>query len=379
MALPHYVEIIGSNYFSNVIRISADKEVSVVSANSKSYSTEITLLYPLGSLGYEYYIVTPSTGPEGAFPEFSVITSKGPNVVDIDLTVQATFGGKLYPAKSKLTVTLNAYHGAQVQAKGDLSGTRIVSKEPVAVLSGHVCSWKYTKCNHVCEQLQPVNNWGKTFLVPPLPWQTKQDLLYIVASQSTVVNYQIGENKQTATLQAGQVLQVQVLPKNSVYVSAKAPIQAVFYSTGAVTRRFSYDTLLMVIPDIEKYSRVYSVTGQLGFQDFVFLVVKTSETRGVTVDGVPLNRLLWQIIPSTDYSWSVHELPPRILPYTIAHRDSSFGLLSVGIASMNSYGTPGTSVEGEEMAPLLVSYLGIGGGGGVGRHWKEALSSHGWC
>ncbi|KAH0631322.1 hypothetical protein JD844_005610 [Phrynosoma platyrhinos] len=364
VALPSYVEIVGSKLFSDVIKITADKEISVVSMNSKSYSTEIALLYPVNSLGREYYVVTPSTGPRGSFPQFSVFTHQGPNVVDIYPKAQVSFNGKTYSAGSKLTVTLKAFQGIQLQAASDLSGTKIISQGLVTVLSGHVCSWKNTKCNHVFEQLQPVSSWGKIFMVPPLPWQNKNDILYVSASQTTALTYQIGANKQTAKLEGGQVLQILILPRSPVYLSASAPIQVYFYSTGASYQTITYDTLLMEIPDSDKYSREYTMNGQVGFQNFAFLVAKTAEVNGFMVDGKPLINVQWNTIPGTEYSWGNFELPSMILTYRVVHPESPFGLLSVGIANLNSYGTPGAALEREYILfTWLIPYMCNNDGG----------------
>ncbi|KAG6922063.1 hypothetical protein G0U57_003974, partial [Chelydra serpentina] len=58
----------------------------------------------------------------------------------------------------------------QLQGIADLSGTRIVSEKPVAILVGQRFFCNNTKCNHVFEQLLPVCSWGTTYIIPPLPW-----------------------------------------------------------------------------------------------------------------------------------------------------------------------------------------------------------------
>lgn len=343
--LPKSVEIMGSKVFSNSVWIQATKDISVVSLNSKPLSTDIAVLHPVSSLGTEYYIVTPSTGPRDAFPEFSILTEQGSNVVDIYLKGQVVFQGKKYVAGNKLTVTLNAFQGIQLQGAGDLSGTKIVSQKSAAVLTGHVCTWKYTKCNHVFEQLLPVSSWAKTFMLAPLPWQTRSDILFIAASQNTVLKYQSGEVKQTANLKGGEVLQILVLPNSPISLVADMPIQALFYSTGANFRNFAYDTFLIRIPDTESYSLSYTVNGQQGFENFALLLVKASETGGLTVDKKPLINVKWSQIPSTEFVWGLYPLSGAFQSYSVAHPKSPFCLLGLGIANMNSYGTAGASVE----------------------------------
>ncbi|KAF7242489.1 IgGFc-binding protein [Varanus komodoensis] len=343
--LPTTVEIKGSTVFSSVVRVLANKDISVLSVSSKALSTDTALLYDQNSLGKVHFVVTPSLGPTGTFPEFSVLTAEGPNVVDIYLKGEVTFQGKTYPAGSKLTITLMAFQGVQLQGIGDLSGTKITSQLPVAVLSGHVCAWKNTKCNHVFEQLLPDCLWGKIFMVPPLPWQTKSDILYISASQTTTLKYQIGTDTKTANLEEGQVLQIPVLPQSPVYLTASAAVQALLYSTGSTFQTITYDTFLLGVPDIDSFSRAYTVNGQVNFENFALLVVKTSETGGLVMDGKPLSNVAWNQILGTEFSWGLQALQATLVSSRVEHPASPFGLLCIGIANMDGYGTTGASAE----------------------------------
>lgn len=345
--LPSSVEIVGSKLFSNIVRIQANKEISVVSLSSKPQSTDIALLYPVSSLGKEYYVVTPSSNSSRTLQEISIFTHQGPNMVDIYLKGQVTLNGNTYSAGSKLAIPLNAFAGVQLQGTGDLSGTRIVSQKPVAVLAGHMCLPKTTQCKHVFEQLLPVSRWGKIFVVPPLPWQTKYDILSISASQSTVLHYKFGKTERTVNLSRGQVWQIPVLPSRAIYLSASVPVQVLFYSLGAAVQTFTYGMSLMEIPDTERYSRSYSVHGQKGFQNFALLMMKSSETGGLMVDKKPLNTIKWNQIPGTEFSWGLYDLQDAFKSYNVEHPNSPFGLLSLGIANMDGYGTAGAGVESE--------------------------------
>lgn len=347
IVLPSSIEIISTKMFPNVVRISADKDISVVSFSTKALSSEISQLFPRSASGTEYYVVTPTGGPSGSFPEVAVLSYEGPNMLEIYLTAQVVLNGQTYPAGSKLTVTLAAFQGIQLQGTGDFSGTRIVSQTSVVVLAGHVCSWKYTKCNFVVEQLQPVKQWKKNYIIPPIPWQTKSDIVFISASQATAIQYQMGAQKQAVNLNAGQVVQIALLPKTALFVQGDVPIQVFLYSTGATYQTFPYDTFLIGIPDISTYSQIYSVVGQANFQNFVILVVETVQVNGLLVGGQPPPRLEWNAIPGTSFSWALYQLQVALLPYRVEHPNSAFGVLIVGVTQQDSYGTVGSSLQGE--------------------------------
>ncbi|KAK9394610.1 IgGFc-binding protein [Crotalus adamanteus] len=204
IVLPPSIEITGSKVFPNVVRVSADKDISVVSFSSKLLSTEISQLFPRSASGTEHYVVTPTGGPRGAFPQFAALSYEESNVIEIYLTAQVVFEGKTYSA-------------------------------------------------------------GNT----------------------------------------------------------------------------------------DSYSQIYSVAGQPNFENFAILVVETLQINGLLVGGQALPKLEWNPIPGTVFSWALYQLHVVLFPYRVEHPNSPFGLLIVGVASMDCYGTFGGSLQG----PLSCSHV----------------------
>ncbi|XP_075462776.1 IgGFc-binding protein-like [Ascaphus truei] len=344
--LPAFIEMPPSQLFPNSVIVMSNNPISVVSINSKDLSSDSTSLYPMEELGTEYYVVTPAGGPEESFKEFAVVASKEPTAITIYLTGKVTFQDREYRGGSKLTFNLEPFEAVEFQSKDDLSGTKVLSRRPVAVLSGHTCSWKHTKCNHVYEQLQPVSSWANTFLIPPLSFQTKYDLVYVTASQNTQVSYQAGLLKQTTGLNAGEALEIQLKPLAPLFITSTEGIQVLFYCAGGNKGNISYDTFLMGVPDVTTFCTSYLVLGQEDFYNQAVIVDKTSSLSGITVDKFPLLNVQWQKIPETEYSWGEYSLGSNTKPYLFEHNHSPFGLIVSRIASMNAYGEPAICVYG---------------------------------
>ncbi|XP_050781761.1 adhesion G protein-coupled receptor E3-like isoform X2 [Gopherus flavomarginatus] len=332
--LPESVGIKGSTKFSKVVLVKADKDISVVSVSNKT-----TVLYPVSSLGKEHYIVTPSTECLDSYPEFSVMTYEDFNAVEVH--VKGKLRDRTQSNSTCVGTKLRAFEGYQFQGIGDLSGTRIVSEKPVAVLIGQGCFCNNTKCNHVFEQLLPVCSWGTTYIIPPLPWQKMNEIVYITASRNTTVLYQLGEQQETVTLAGGSVLQRPVKPWIPVSISANVGIQVVFYSVGCRIPNSSH-TFLMNVPDVASYCQMYSINAQKGFEDFALMVADTSETGAIILDNQPLRDVVWNRVPGTEFVWGMRTLGPAIRSHAVEHPSSPFALLSVGNAAMDSYGIPGS-------------------------------------
>ncbi|XP_039369915.1 uncharacterized protein LOC120390917 isoform X2 [Mauremys reevesii] len=338
--LPESVGIKGTTKFSKVVLVKADKDISVVSVSNKHVSLETTVLYPVSSLGNEHYIVTPSTQSLDSYPEFSVMTYEDHNLVEVHVKGKLRYETGVYSTGNTLNITLFAFQGYQFQGIADLSGTRIVSEKPVAVLVGKVCFCNNTKCNHVFEQLLPVCSWGTKYIIPPLPWQIVDEMVYITASQSTTVLYQRGEKPETVPLARGSVLQRPVKPWIPVFISANVGIQVVFYSVGAAVPNSSH-AFLMNVPDVASYCPMYFINSQKGFKNFALMVANTAETGAIILDNQPLRDVVWNRVAGTEFVWGMRLLEPAMSSHAVEHPSSPFALLSVGTAAMDSYGIPG--------------------------------------
>ncbi|XP_075135251.1 IgGFc-binding protein-like [Leptodactylus fuscus] len=346
VSIPANAELPGTTKSCNVIGIKADKPVSVLSLNYKSQSADTSIVYPIEDLGKDYYVVTPLNGPSDAFKEISVISYEEPTNVDILLTGEVSYQEKTYAAGSKLTVLLEPYNALQLLSKDDLSGSHIMSQKAVAVLCGHSCTWKNTKCNHVYEQLLPVSSWGTSFIIPPISVQLKPDIVYVVAAENTKIEYQISAKKSSQTLNAGQVVQLEIPVSTPIYLTASAGIQVIYYCTGWQDRSLTqFDPILMTIPPVSSFCSSYYIYGQQEFENYGAIVAKKTDISKVTQNKVPIADLTWNDIPGTDYSWATQKLGKGFSFQLVENPSSPFMLLSYGFVKLNSYGSPAICIN----------------------------------
>lgn len=336
--IPGTAEIIGSGVFDSSILIEADQDISVVLMNKKPSSIGTTMVYPVQKLGTLHYVVTPSTFQTARYlKEFAVVASGVPVSLEIDLMADVTFKGQSYPAGSKMTVLLEAFQVLQLQSPDDLSGTRIKSSEPVAVLSGHTCVKKNHNLDHVVEQLLPVSSWGNTFIVPSMSLQTDVDLVYVIAAQNTRLDYQLGTTHNVRNLRAGEVSQFQLRYPEALYLSADAGIQVIFFFTGD-KKNIVYDAYLINVLDIQNYGQSYHFSGINDMDTYVTIIANSSETSQITKGGATIRNIQWRKIPGRDYSWGEQKLDRRRRPFFLAHPDTPFGVLAFGGRDSEGFG-----------------------------------------
>lgn len=352
--IPPQAEMVGSKTFENAVVVKANNPISLVAINEKPTSVDSTVVYPLHSWGTEYQIVTPNVGTD-RYGEFTVVAWDEPTTVEVHLKATVTYQGQSYPRGSVLPIQLKPFQAAQLQSPADMSGTRVMAQKPVAVFTGHTCLARLTQCDHLVEQLQPVSSWGNTFIVPPLPFDTQSDIVYVSTSQSTHVESQHGMSRSARNLRAGRSTLYGLQAPNTLYLSANAGIQVIAFGDGGNKDSITYDPFFMTIPDVSSYCLSHNVFALEGYENYVLLIVKTSEVAGIMLNKMPLGNTMWVPIPGTEYSWARQSLGSQFAVHTVEHKTSPFGALSMGIREQKSYGLLAVCDSGECPTPTSTS------------------------
>ena len=343
--LPKDVEMTGSRRYDKTVRVEASQDVTVVSLNYKQDTADISVVYPVREWGTDYYIFTPPSWGSGTYKEFSITNHKDHNLVQVRLRGSAKFQGKYFRAGSKISIQLEPFESAQIQSDADLSGTKVVSRLPVAVSSGHSCAEKYTACNHVYEQLLPTRSWGKEFIIAPLPYHDNwkmHDSVYVQASQATKVSMNKAGKVQGFSMSAGETVELYSQWPNSIYLTADKGIQVLFEFNGGA----DFDPFLMSILPTNHFSKSYSFEGQQDFSNLVILVAKNEDLKDVQLDKNALPASMqWRKAEGSDYSWAELNYGIGVSSNLISHPTSPIGVYSFGVAYANGYGSTASGNE----------------------------------
>ncbi|XP_005414138.1 PREDICTED: IgGFc-binding protein isoform X1 [Chinchilla lanigera] len=332
-------EMTGSSTFRSAVVVHSDHTIAVQALNTKPNTAELTLLRPVNALGTEYFVLTPPGTSAKNVKEFAVVAGAAGASVRINLKGSVTFKGNFYPAGNVLSVTLQPYEVAQLQSTADMSGSKVTASHPVAVLSGHSCAQKHTTCNHVMEQLLPTSAWGTQYVVPPLASQSRFDLAYVVASQTTKLTYNHGGTTGSRGLQMGDVVEFEVRPTRPLYLHADVGIQVLLFGTGAVKNEVVYDPYLVLIPDVAAYCPAYVIKTVPGSEGVAVMVAQTKAVDGLTVDGHTLGaKFTWAPVPGSEFSYAEVDLGTGDTIH-MAEAAANFGLLTFGLAQAVGYGT----------------------------------------
>ncbi|XP_068097894.1 IgGFc-binding protein-like [Hyperolius riggenbachi] len=344
LPLPTSVEIRGTKDFSNTVHITSNHPIFVVLVNEKYQSGETSSLLPVASLGTVYYLYTPKTGPSGSSKVFSVIAANKEAAVRIYTKGSILYNSKRYAANSVISVTLSPWHGVQFLTNDNLSGSRVESDEPVAVMCGHTCAQKNTGCNFVFEQLEPVSDWGSQYHVAPFSFQKKTDIVSVIAAEDTEVTYTIGDTQKKETLGEGQVLEIEI-SQTPLSIDANKGVQVMYLSSGGRGKRSNYNPFLMNILPVSKYCSAYGVFGIRNTDNFAMMTAENTVIEGITLDGRPLYQPKWKAVEGTDFRYIEYNYGNSATSHRIEHPTKTFGLQSIGISALYSYGTTGACLK----------------------------------
>ncbi len=251
------------------VNVMSDQPISVYGLNRRHQTTDTYLGLPVNVLGTEYRVMCYHVA-EKLSPIFAIVATENNTIVEISPST-ITYTGK--PRNEKYTITLNKGDAYQVGAETesrilrkfnirdievDLTGSLIKSNKKIAVFSGHECTYipvgppRIKACNHLVEQIPPVNSWGKHFYIGRLKGRS----FYTYRVLAHEPNTKVFENsKLIATLKPGQFIE-----KNSnqdLQVTADKPVLVSQYSQGYENGDQIGDPMMLLISPTQQFLNEY--------------------------------------------------------------------------------------------------------------------------
>lgn len=222
----------GSEQIDNKgLRITADAPVRVQAYHYRLFFSESSNVLPVTELGTEYLItsIVDEAGP--AQPGSLVIVATQDNT-EVEITPSTLTLG-LRPAGVPFTVTLSTGQNYQIQALGELTGTRVRSLggQPLAVFSGsQQADIIDGTCNggadsHVWDQSLPLEDWRELYYFVPFSGQGGDRVKIVAAEDNTTLFF---DCESVALLDRGDFFST--LVTEATVISSTAPVSVTQYT-----------------------------------------------------------------------------------------------------------------------------------------------------
>jgi hypothetical protein len=396
------------------IHVFAEVPITVSTVSRITYTTDSFIALPVSSLGTEYIVASfkdvTARFPNQHLPSQTVIVAAHDSTV-VKFTLGGSPGtktvGGMVRGESKSFYLLKKgdlvmfSNGSSPDGQAidpmDLSGSKIESDKPVAVISGNQCAYvPYTVaccCDFMMEMELPTNTWGTKYHVPYFPKRKKNAQMKIFAKNPQTSIYREGSNTLFHKLTTGGGYEGSGYYEGPVFTDGSAPLKPITYKADGPINitlfnnsqshdEVSSDPFQLVLTPIEQYQKeiIFNTPGIKGGQgypeNYVALVFEgnmdgsmpDSLDFGTVVNG----EIVWESIstkfgptsepfamwPGDDFRYFQKNIT---LPGDGVYRIRSskpFAAYLYGFGSYDSYGQPTSLItnhisENDQIAPLI--------------------------
>lgn len=342
-----------------------------------SFSNDASLLLPEHVQTKEYMIVSRPTmmlkpaqlgASWSASPGFFAIVATRPGdtrvKVDFAGAAQAGPGIKAYQAGETAYFTIPQWGVLQIlsavppsctpkssdgsgeycdlAANNDLTGTRILAEQPVAVFGGHNCTFvPYNKwaCDHLEEQLFPLSTWGKRYIATHPVSSGKDPAAYrvISAAADNKISFTNGVAS-NVTLGDGKFIEFATTKDFEVTGTGRFTVVQFMvgqsYSAAPGSGAPGDPAMALAVP-VEQYRNDYRFLAPESFEQNYVNVIATPDAQ-VKLDGKAVTG--FTAIPGSSYSVAKVKIDGGV--HNI-EGSSAFGISVYGVGSYTSYMYPG--------------------------------------
>lgn len=346
ITLPESTEIGQDGVSAKTVLITSDADITVVASHIKPFTGDSSVIFPVTQLGRSHIVFTPDGGPMNKI--VAIVNGKEANTVDILPYSDLMLTSMTHLQQGvKTTISLAPYEVYLLRSEKTLSGTRINSKLPLAVLSGHECLSIVGTCEHVYEQLVPIEALSDEYLVPAMHLVIDKDTAHVVAVEDdTDVTVSYGLIPQHKTLHAGELLNVDInLP---TVIKSNKKIMVMYTSSN-----LPFDEFLTNIIPTSQMARSWTIHSQEGYENFA-VIVSEAETSKSLFGLLKLN-----VFPANrKYTWAIKPIGSQKGPMTISG-DSLQAVYVYGGKIRHGYSTTGVCNTGRNLHEKTWFFLSL--------------------
>lgn len=351
----------GTNQVQNRgVHVTTDKDVSVYAMNKRQYSADVATVLPTYTLGNHYIVVSHwedgnRNNNDNSDSEFVIVAVEDNTRIQITPS-HLTEGGNTQGIP--FSITLNDGQTYQVQARGDLTGTKVEAVpntdsecKRFAVFAGN----QYTKVgecddpnghDHLYAQMYPVPAWGKEYITVDFNKRQNGDHVKVIAAEDNSGIYLNGGL--VDVLQEGEFLLLKELTGVNYISSDKVITVAQFSRSQACDNSYGDPFMILINPNPQVLQKITFFTPTIAtLENYnLTIVARTDDLPTVMLDGKHISGYFLFVPYNHDYSYAKlsissgnHKLQSEkgIIAYVYGYgHNESFGYpTGAGLSNLN--------------------------------------------
>ncbi|XP_063962916.1 uncharacterized protein LOC129271834 [Lytechinus pictus] len=247
-----------TDVLNTTVVLTSDQNIKVISYNIGTATSDAFSVVPTKYLGKEYFLALFSmmTGENNFRGTVTISALDKKARIEIYLNSSVQFQNAMYYKGDILRYTLRPFESLQLRPKyTNITGSRVVANTSVTITVGTDCAnvpEDIKFCDHLAEQLAPVEAWGVLYVLSPFPMRRSGYLFQIVAGRDrTMVRF---HNGTAVEMNMGDYITVDISSQIMTFITADKPISVIQYVKGKTSDGMTYSdpSMIRVIP-IEQY------------------------------------------------------------------------------------------------------------------------------
>ena len=241
-------------------------QVTVLGQSIRSHTSDTFLILPLTKqyvTEYVYYgmsVARTKAHGEALHSITLIVGTKSNTVLNLTVTQSVTIsvGGTISSLSPGIlySFVINRLQTLYIASVDDVTGTRIVTNQPVSVFSGHECAnvpASVTYCDYIIEQIPPTILWGMVYYIAPLVTRSRSTIKVLAAHDSTNVDIYCSNANAPYTINQGRFVERIIGQENcAIYASSEVLIAQFGHGSRDDTGTFG-DPLMMLVPATTQY------------------------------------------------------------------------------------------------------------------------------
>ena len=273
ITLPNTVQVgSASDEYKGVFLSTSSDQITVVGQMLRTSSSDTFLILPLTkqfATEYLYYgmSVARATIHNSVLQSSTLIVGINNNTMlnlTVSQSVSISVGGvvsNLIPGIS-YSFVINRLQTLYIASVNDITGTRIVTNQPVSVFSGHECAnvpASVTACDYIIEQIPPTMLWGKVYYVASLATRSRSTIKVLAGYNSTDVDIYCSNLKTSYTINQGTFISRVIGQQNCAIYASKEVLVAQFGHGGSDDSAVG-DPMMMLVPPTTNYFDNFTIS-----------------------------------------------------------------------------------------------------------------------
>ena len=382
----------GQRDFAVHFKAAGNRTIIIYGINEDLASTDAYLALPVYQTvtrEYEFYVMSYTRPTDVALTQINsfILVVGTEDSTTLKITIKLTPRGRIllgpkctpFVASNGQTTTCSIGKGETFFqfTPNDLTGTKVVANKPVTFLTGHQCAQvpsSITACDHLIEQIPPVENLGFRFVLSPSLGRRADAYRFLAARDGTIVkvacNNQAGtlDPLVTFTLDSAEFTERVILTtRGFCFVEADLPVIVMQYALGHSDDNVpESDPFIIYTPPFGQFKNFYTIVFaessiidsrgiRVRFDPHLTLCVPIvyCDLKQILFDGTPLTNL-----PGTPTTTRVKDMNGNIRAciwryevhssialgdHTLVHTNprATFSVLVYGYERENTYGYTG--------------------------------------